>query len=165
MKAKDFLNKLKKLDKLIENKISEKAYWMDIACSTTAAGSRTVKIKNRKGEFEEHGLRRVQSSGSQQKMADAVDRCIDIEAEIDACIDRLYDERKKIIAVIEKLEVTEYDILHKMYVGIMDHDRRKYLDFNDIAALYNRSYSWATTMHGIALKHVQQIIDADCPVL
>ena len=152
MKAKDFLNQLKKLDKLIENKLVERDQWFAMATSTTAASAPETGI-------------RVQSSGSKQQMANAADAYIDIKNEIDSMIDRLLYERKKIIAVIEKLEVTEYDILHKMYVGIMDHDRRKYLDFYDIAALYNRSYSWATTMHGIALKHVQQIIDADCPVL
>lgn len=152
MKAKDFLNQLKKLDKLIENKLVERDQWFAMATSTTAASAPETGI-------------RVQSSGSKQQMANAADAYIDIKNEIDGMIDRLLYERKKIIAVIERLEVTEYDILHKMYVGIMDHDRRKYLDFYDIAALYNRSYSWATTMHGIALKHVQQIIDADCPVL
>lgn len=152
MKAKDFLNQLKKLDKLIENKLVERDQWFAMATSTTAASAPETGI-------------RVQSSGSKQQMANAADAYIDIKDEIDSMIDRLLYERKKIIAVIEKLEVTEYDILHKMYVGIMDHDRRKYLDFYDIAALYNRSYSWATTMHGIALKHVQQIIDADCQVL
>ena len=152
MKAKDFLNQLKKLDRLIENKLVERDQWFAMATSTTAPSAPETGI-------------RVQSSGSKQQMANAADRYIDIEKEIDGVIDRLCDERKKIIAVIEKLEVTEYDILHKMYVGIMKNERRHYLDFNEVAALYDRSYSWATTMHGIALKHVQQIIDADCPVL
>ena len=74
MKAKDFLNQLKKLDKLIENKIADKAYWMGIACSTTAPGSRTVKIKNSKDELEEHAMTRVKSSSNQHKMSDAIDR-------------------------------------------------------------------------------------------
>ena len=152
MKAKDFLKQLQKLDKLIENKLIERDQWFAMATSTTAAAAPETGI-------------RVQSSGSKQQMANAADRYIDIKDETDGMIDRLCDERKKIIAVIEKLEVTEYDILHKMYVGIMKDERRHYLDFNEVAALYERSYSWATTMHGIALKHVQQIIDADCPVL
>ena len=152
MKAKDFLNQLKKLDKLIENKLVERDQWFAMATSTTAAAAPETGI-------------RVQSSGSKQQMANATDRYIDIEREIDACIDRLCDERKKIIAVIEQLEVKEYDVLHKVYVGVVKNGRRHYLDFNEVADLYGKSYSWATTMHGIALKHVQEIIDADCPVL
>lgn len=159
MKAKDFLKQLQKLDKLIENKISEKAYWMGIACSTTAPASRTVKIKNSKDKYEEHAMTRVKSSSNQQKMSDAISRYIDIEADIDACIDRLYDEKKKVLAVIEQLDVIEYDILYKVYVGIVQNDKLHYLDLNEVAALYDKSRSWADTMHGIALKHVQEIID------
>lgn len=171
MKAKDYLLQLKKLDCLIDNKIAEKAYWMDIAYSTTAAGSRTVKIKNSKGEYEEHAMSRVQSSGNQQKMSDAVDRCIDIDRDIDACIDRLCDERKKIISVIEQLEVVEYDLLHKVYVGVLKKtphgNKRYYYTLDDIAEYFGKSRSWADTKHGVALKHVQKIIDscADCEKL
>lgn len=146
MKAKDFLNQLKKLDKLIENKLIERDQWFAMATSTTAASAPETGI-------------RVQSSGSKQQMANAADAYIDIKDEIDSIIDRLYEERLHILKVIERLEVTEYDILHKMYVGVMQHDRRHYMTFDEVAALYDRSYSWATTMHGIALKHVQEIID------
>lgn len=144
--AKEFLMQLKKLDKLIENKLAERDQWLSMATSTTAAAAPETGI-------------RVQSSGNQQKMASAVERYIDIEADINACIDRLYDEKQKIIKVIEQLDLIQYDILHKMYVGVRKHHKTHYLSFDEIADLYDRSYSWATTMHGIALKNVQKIID------
>jgi hypothetical protein len=146
MNAKEFLRQVQKLDRLIENKLVERDQWLSMATSTTAASAPETGV-------------RVQSSGSQQKMADAVSRYIDIERDIDDCIDRLYDEKRKIIKVIEKLDVVQYDILHKMYVGIRKNHKTHYLSFNDIADIYDKSYSWATTMHGIALKHVQKIID------
>lgn len=137
MRAKDFLGQLKKLDKLIENKIIEKEQWKSIALGTTA---------NSDGE-------RVQSSGSQQKMADAVDRYIDIEKEIDACIDRLIERKMRVIGVIEQLDIVEYDLLHKVYV--------QYITLDEAAARIGKSYSWATSTHGRALANVQKILDGE----
>lgn len=135
MKAKEYLEQLRKLDKLIENKLAEKERWQCIATSTTAQLS---------GE-------RVQSSGNQQKMADAVCRYIELESEINACIDRFVDQRQEIIATIEMLDVAEYDLLHKIYV--------QYMTLQETAALLDKSYTWVTTMHGTALKNVQRILD------
>lgn len=135
MDAKQFLRQLKKIDKMIENKIAEKARWKSIAFGTSA------KLDGEK----------VQSSGSQQKMADAVCRYVDIEKEIDEQIDNLIDTRQDVISVIEKLNITEYDLLHKIYV--------QYMSLQDVADIYENSYSWATTVHGRALKNVQAILD------
>lgn len=136
MKAKEFLLQLKKLDKMIENKMIEQAQWRSIAYGTSAQSD----------------SERVQSSGSKQKMADAIDRYVDIESEIDQCIDNMVDTKKDVISVIEQLNATEYDILHKVYV--------QYLTFDDVAEMYGKTYSWSTTVHGRALKNVQRILDA-----
>ena len=133
--AKDFLKQLKKLDRLIENKLAEIMQWKSIAMGTTA----------------QMGGERVQFSGSQQKMADSIERYIDIEHEIKECIDELYRTKKDVIGVIEQLKATEYDVLHKIYV--------QYLTFDEVAALYGKSKSWSTTVHGRALKNVQRILD------
>ena len=135
-KARDFLKQLKKLNKMIENKSIEREQWKSIATGTTA----------------QMGGERVQSSGSQQKMADAVDRYIDIEKEIDKAIDQLIDTRKDIISVIEQLDATEYDIAHKVYV--------QFFTLQDVAYMYDKSYNWAKTINGRALKNVQRILDA-----
>ena len=134
-KEKRFLNQIKKLDKLIENKLAEKEQWKLIASGTT------IQLKER-----------VQSSSNQQKMADAVVRYVDIESEINACIDSLVSKKKDVISVIEQLDVTEYDILHKVYV--------QYLSLYDVAEIYDKSYSWVTSVHGNALKNVREILDA-----
>ena len=135
MKAKDFLKQLKKLDKMIENKQIEKDQWKSIAEGT---------VSHSEGE-------RVQSSGSQQKMADAVLRYIAIENEIDSFIDILIDKKKDVISVIEQLDATEYDFLHKVYV--------QYLTLDDVADMYGKSHGWAITIHGRALQKVQKILD------
>ena len=135
VKAKDFLSKLSKLDRMITNKVCEKEKWRAIALGTT------VKITER-----------VQTSSSQQKMANAVVNYIDVEKDIDRCISKLADEKRDVINAIEQLEDTHYDVLHKIYV--QDYT------FQDIAESYDKSYSWATSVHGRALVELQDILDA-----
>lgn len=135
MKAKDFLLQVKKLDKMIANKLIEVEQWKAIANNTTADMS---------GD-------RVQTSGNPHKIADAIARYIDLETEINRCIDDLIDTKKGVINVIEQLNATEYDILHKVYI--------QNIPLYDVAEMYDRTYSWVTTIHGRALKHVQKILD------
>ena len=135
MKAQDFLKQLKKLDKMIENKLIEVEQWKAIASGT--------------GTFAEG--ERVQSSGSQQKMADAVARYVDFETELNATIDTLVDTKKDVISVIERLDAEKYDVLHKVYV--------QYLTFEEVAHILGKSKSWIAGKHGTALKEVQNILD------
>lgn len=145
LKARYFLKQPKKLDLMIKNKLIEKAQWQDIAKGTTSS-SQSVKIN---GVL--HNMEKVQSSGSQQKMADAIDRFVDMEREIDEIVDKLIDTKKDVISVIEQLKEIEYDVLHKIYI--------QYLTFDDVADAYNKTYSWVTTVHGRALKNVQRILN------
>lgn len=152
MQAKAFLRQLEKLDCLIENKQAEREQWMLLATNTTS------------GAAPETGVR-VQASGSQQKMADAMDRYVDLGADMERMIHRMFVVRQEIIGVIEQLNAVEYDVLHKRYVGVIEADpksRRKKIvrmELQEIADAYGKSYSWATTVHGEALKKVQRIID------
>lgn len=135
MRAKDYLRQLQKLDKLIENKLAEKEQWKAMATSTT----------------QQLSADRVQTSGNPQKMADAICKIIEIEAEINAFVDRLIDTKRDVISTVERLNPTEYDLLHKVYV--------QYFTFDDVAIKMNKSYSWVTTVHGRALKNVQRMLD------
>ena len=135
MKAQEYLKQVEKLNVLINNKIAEKSQWKDIALGITG---------NSEGE-------RVQSSGSQQKMADAIDRVIDLQNEINDMLDRLIDTRLEISRTIELLNATEYDVLHKRYIQGMT--------FDEIGAIKKKSKSWATTVHGRALQSLQRILD------
>lgn len=137
VEAKEFLKQPERLDLRIKNKLIEKQQWKDIALGITA---------NMDGE-------RVQSSSnSKSKMADAVIKLVDMEAEIDSLVDELIDTKKKVIQTIEMLDsATEYNVLHMRYI--------QYLSLQEIADHYNRDYGWATTTHGRALKSVQNILD------
>jgi uncharacterized membrane protein YccC len=134
--AKEFLKQVEMLDLRIKNKLIEQQQWRDIALGITA---------NMEGE-------RVQSCGSQSKMADAVIKCVDMEAEIDSLIDTLVDTKKAVIQTIERLDsATEYNMLHMRYI--------QYKSLQEIADHYGRDYGWVTTTHGRALKNVQTILD------
>ena len=136
MKAKDYLQQVSKLDRMIQNKLIERCQWKSIALSTGSCSS----------EQE-----RVQSSGNKSRMEDAVIRLIEMEEEIDRYIDELIDTKKDVIRTIEKLPVAEYDVLHKVYI--------QFKTLDEAAAMMDKSYSWATTVHGRALKHVQEILE------
>lgn len=132
--AKSFLSQIQKFNALIRNKEIEKEIMRGIALSVTAYSS---------GE-------RVQSSGNPQKMANAVEKCVDAEADIARAVDALTEARKSVVSVIEQLPPVEYDVLHRKYVQGQTYE--------DIADDYGKSYSWATTTHDRAVDKVQRII-------
>lgn len=134
--AKSYLRQVEKLDAKIKNKLIERQQWRDIALGITSS----------------IGGERVQSSGSQQKMADAINKCLDMESEIDGLIDELIAVKQDVIRTIEKLDSpTEYDLLHKRYI--------QYIELKEIAESSGKEYTTITTTHGRALKNVQRILD------
>lgn len=134
--AQTFLEQPEKLDIQIRNKLIEKQQWHDIALGITAS---------MEGE-------RVQSSGGKSKMANAVEKCVDMEAEIDRLVDELIDVKKDVIQTIEQLDSPiEYNLLHMRYI--------QYISLQEIADHYNRDYGWATTTHGRALKNVKVLLE------
>lgn len=135
MNAKEYLLQIQKLDILIENKLLEIIHWKAIATRTTA---------HLDGD-------RVQSSGSKQKMADAVDEYVDGETELGEEIKTLSAARKDIIRTIELLPPKEYDLLHKIYVQGME--------MYEAATEMDKSYRWATSIHGRALANVQKLLN------
>lgn len=66
-------------------------------------------------------------------------------------ISRLREQKKEIVAVMEKLPLNLYNILHWKYVlG---------LRYADITQQHGISYTTATTTHSKAIKAVQMILD------
>ena len=135
-KAQLYLERVEMIDSIIKNKLIEQRQWKDIALGITA---------NMGGE-------RVQSSGSNSKMADAIEKCVDMEAEIDRLIDKLIDTKKEVIQTIEQLDSPmEYRILHLRYI--------QFKALWQIAEDFDRDYGWVTTTHGRAIASVQRILD------
>lgn len=137
--AQEFLERVEKISALIENKLIELRQWKDVALNITAS----------------IGGERVQSSSkTTSKMEDAVVKCIMVEDEIASAVERMISEKKKVVRVIEMLSSpTEYRVLHMRYI--------QYISLADIADTLNKEYTWVTTTHGRALKHVQEILDKE----
>ena len=137
--AQAFLARVEMIDALVENKLIEQRQWKDLALSITA---------NMGGE-------RVQSSSTTtSKMEDAVIKCIMIEEEIAAAVEKLIAEKKNAVRIMEALHSpTEYRILHMRYI--------QYISLADIAEKLNREYTWVTTVHGRAVKHIQNILNKE----
>ena len=138
MKAIEFLRQVDKLDRLIANKLIEKERWKALAMGTTVSTE---------GD-------RVQSSGSKQRMQDAVCRYVSIEEEINQYIDELVDKKQDVISTIEQLPTNEYDILHKIYI--------QHIRLYDVGESWEgetRSTTWVKKIHRKALSSVQRILD------
>ena len=131
MKAEEFMQQIQKVNSMLENKRLEKEQLMAIATGTT------VQIREK-----------VQTSGTKQKMAEAVNSYVDLE---NGDIKELIKQREEAIRVIEQLNVKYYNVLHKIYV--------QNVELSDLATAYDRSYSWATTNKARALDSLQKLLD------
>jgi DNA-directed RNA polymerase specialized sigma24 family protein len=129
---------IKKLDKLIENKTVEIRQLKAIASNICwdPAGER------------------VQTSTDPHRISEAIAKYVDLENEIKRDIDRYVETKRRVTEVIESLDVAvEYDVVHKLYVQGMS--------LYELADMYDRSYSWVTTVHCRALARVQAILDRE----
>lgn len=135
IKAKEFLKQVQKIDRLIDNKIAERNQWISKATSTVASSS---------GE-------RVQTSGNPYKMENAIINYLGLTEEIDKIIAELAAKKADVIKMIELLPPIEYDVLHKIYI--------QYKTLQDVADDYDKTYSWATTIQGRAMQHLQKYLN------
>lgn len=138
-KGQVYLERVEMIDVLVENKLIERRQWKDLALSITA---------NMDGE-------RVKSSSTTtSKMEEAVIKCLMVEEEIAVEVENLIAEKKKIVRTIESLySPMEYRVLHMRYI--------QYIDFDSIAEKLKKDYSWVTTTHGRAVKHVQDVLSRE----
>lgn len=146
MEAQAFLNRLKKLPKIIENCELQKQSWEDKALNTTSGGV-TVKLLDKKGEEEIHNKEKVNSSSCSDPVGVAVPNYVDLERKIEA----LKTEKETAESILEQLEANQYDVLYKFYI----------LDFfvYEIAADFKKSVSYIEKTKKKGLENLQIIID------
>lgn len=97
MTTKDYLSQIDRLEKMVQNKLTEIYQLKTMACSVTVSND---------GE-------RVQTSGDKDQIGAVVAKIIDLEADVDAMIDK----RCAIVNQIDSMEDTKtYDILAKRYI-------------------------------------------------
>ena len=135
-KAQRYLERVEMIDTIVNNKLIEQRQWHDLALSITA---------NMGGE-------RVQSSGSKSKMADALNKCIDMEEKISDAVDKLAAEKTEIVTTIEQLDSPiEYNVAHMRFI--------QYKTLQEIADHYKKSYEWVKTTNGRAIASVNRILE------
>ena len=134
MKAKEYLQQLKRLDELINQKIKEVTDLRERATSVSGIDYSKDKVQT--------------SPSGDAPFVKPICRIIDLEAEINDEIDRFVDEKHKIINQIQGLKNSDYiSLLFKRYV--------EFKKFETIAVEMNFTYQYVLNMHGYALKEFE----------
>ena len=136
VKAKEYLEGIKRLDNIINSLIAEyetlKGMTMKITAST-------------EGD-------RVQASGSQEKMADIVCKMIDCQNSINSNIDKYINMRKNILEVIQLLDNADHiAVLYKRYY--------EYKKWEQIACEMGLGWRGTLKLHGRALNAMDNILN------
>lgn len=135
--AKRYLERIRKLDKLIDRKLDKAARLKSLATKITPTMS------------ESGGG----GSGNPDKIGAAMDKWIDLEKEINRDIDQLVDMQSEAYELLYKISNQEYyDVLEMHYM--------QYLTFEQIGAKKGCSRRWAEKLHGRALEVFGKILKA-----
>lgn len=134
MTTKRYLEQIERLDRMIQNKLSEINQLKHIATSITIAPKEV----------------NVQVSSEKDRMGNAVSKLLDLEKETDQLVDDYIGKRKRIIEQIDSMEDTNmYHVLSERYI------MRKELGV--IAVEMGYSFKQVCRIHGDALKEFERI--------
>lgn len=134
MTTKEYLSQIGRLDRQIQNKLSEIYQLKTMAYGVTVSND---------GE-------RVQTSGDKDRLGSVVAKIVDLEVETDDIVDRFVERRKQIIEQIDKIENEDYyHVLSMRYVGKNT--------FEDIAKATNWSIRKVFSIHGKALLEFEKM--------
>jgi len=135
--AKEYLGRMKQLNKMINRKEDRAAALYALALKTTPTMSDTGAM----------------GGGNQEKMASAMDKYIDLKKEINADIARLVDMQNEVYALLWQIKNQDYyEVLEKHYL--------QYKTFAQIGAEMERSVRWAIELHGRALEVFDKLMKA-----
>lgn len=133
MTTKEYLGQISRLNRMINNKLTEIAQLKDMVVSISAPQS---------GE-------RVQTTPNFDKIGTRYAKIDEIERKIDGMVDELVDKKEKIIQQIDSMEdENTYTILFSRYI------ERK--TFEVIATEMKYSWRQVVRLHGTALKQFEK---------
>ena len=136
MKAINYLKQIKIMDAKINADIEELTSLETLATRTTSV----------------LGGDRVQSSGSQQKMADSVAKIVDLREKINSEIDRFIDYKQEARELISDCDAECITLISKRYF--------QFKTWESIAVDMNFTYQWVSGgLHQKALAQVQKALD------
>lgn len=134
MKAKEYLQQLKRLDELINQKIKEVTDLRERATSVSGIDYSKDKVQT--------------SPSGDTPFVKLIGKIADLEAEINAEIDSFVNEKHKIINQIQSLKNADYiSLLFKRYV--------EFKKFEIIAIEMNFTYQYVLELHGCALREFE----------
>lgn len=133
MTTKEYLGQISRLNRMINNKLTEIAQLKDMAASISAPKS---------GE-------RVQTTPNFDKIGTRYAKIDEMERKIDGMVDELVDKKEKIIQQIDSMEdENTYNILFARYI------EKK--TFEVIATEMKYSWRQVVRLHGTALKQFEK---------
>ena len=101
MDTKQYLSQIERLDKMIQNKLSEIYQLKTMACSVTVSNEKE----------------RVQTSSDNDRLGSTVAKIVDLEKETDRLVDRFVDLKKEIMSIISMIKSERHrEILFKKYL-------------------------------------------------
>lgn len=133
MTTKEYLGQISRLNRMINNKLTEIAQLKDMAASISAPQN---------GE-------RVQTTPNFDKIGTKYAKIDEMERKIDGMVDELVDKKEKIIQQIDSMEdENTYNILFARYI------EKK--TFEVIATEMKYSWRQVVRLHGTALKQFEK---------
>lgn len=139
MDAKTYLNRLKQMDARVSAKLEELE-------NLTALATKTTSVM---------GGERVQSSSTQDKMAECVAKIADLQKDLREDIVDLLKQKEKAMQLID--EWCEADCITLLYYRYLDSKK-----WEHIAIMMNYSVDWVKRgLHGKALLQLQNGLDRE----
>lgn len=134
MTTKEYLSQIERLDRMIQNKLSEISQLKRMAISITIEPKEI----------------NVQTSSDKDRMGTAVAKLVDLENETDKLVDEYIDKRKRIVEQIDSISDTNmYHVLSEKYIA------RK--DLSVIAVEMGYSFKQVCRIHGNALSEFERL--------
>lgn len=138
MTTKSYLQQIERLEKMIQNKLSEIYRLKTMACSVSVSSDNE----------------RVQTSPDKDRLGSTVSKIVDLERETDALVDSFIDKRNHIIEQIDNIQDSNmYHVLSARYVSNKN--------FDEIANDMFYSRMQINRIHGKALLEFERIYGAE----
>lgn len=138
MTTKQYLSQIGRYERMIDDKLTELYRLRQIASSIS------ISVSDDK----------IMSSGSQDKMGDAVAKIVDLEKSVEDTITKYTETRQKIIMQIDNIpDINAYSVLFNRYVANKS--------FEKIADSIGYSVRQTIRIHGIALQEFEKIYGSE----
>lgn len=135
--AKAYLGRIRELNRAIDRKLDRATALKALAMKITP----TMKDTGGMG-------------GGQNKISSAMDKYIDLSAEIDRDIDRLVDMQQEAYALLG-------NIRNQKYYTVLELHYLKYKRFEQIGVEMGCSRRWAEKLHGRALEVFERVLEEE----